>query len=91
MNDLEINYDNQIAHPKNELLFTKLNDAELKGKTVVLINKSDTANNDKIKDIKNFNIVLDDTQYKIYGTVSCKSNEGVQDFINQLTEQVILS
>ena len=88
VNDVEVDHPNRNLILKNSEKFLKLGEAIENGKTVILLNKSDTIESFDVDGFKDFTLKLGESNYKVFQAISCTKNQGLQDFIDKLADQV---
>jgi predicted GTPase len=87
VNDVNIDLQNKEITPKDPKQFKKLESSFLMEKTVILLNKSDTLGAYD-GDIKEFPFKWNGVTCRVFQLISCKQNQGVQNFIEKIAEQV---
>ena len=89
INDVQLNLKEKSILPKDTEKFKKISEIATNEQTVILLNKSDTVNLPESCNLKEFSLIWNDKAYKIFEVISCKENQGVQNFENRLAEEVI--
>ena len=87
VNDVNIDLENKEITPKDLTQFKKLESSFLREKTVILLNKSDMLGSYDI-DIQKFPFKWNGVTCQIFQLISCKQNQGVQNFIEKIADQV---
>lgn len=88
INDVNVDINSKTIHPKDIEKFKKISEIATNDQTVILLNKSDTLNLSESCNLKEFSLFWNDKNYKIFEVISCKENQGVQNFINKLADEV---